>query len=73
METHARTIIKSVTWRAGGLALTVCTAWLITRRADIAASIGVLDTIIKLGAFYAHERVWLRIGYGRRSKPDYEI
>lgn len=73
METHARTIIKSLTWRVGGFAMTVGTAWLITGRADLAASIGAVDTIVKLGAFYVHERLWLKIGFGLRRKPDYEI
>ena len=73
METHARTIMKSVTWRVGGFAITVGTAWLITGRMGVAASIGALDTLFKLGAFYVHERLWLKIGFGRKSRPDYEI
>lgn len=29
-ETHARTIVKSLTWRFGGLLMTVATDWIIT-------------------------------------------
>ena len=73
METHTRTIIKSLTWRIGGLGMTFATAWAITGRPALAASIGVVDTAIKLVAFYAHERLWLKIGFGLRHPPDYEI
>jgi adenylylsulfate kinase len=73
METHARSIAKALTWRVGGLVLTVAVAWIITRRADIAASIGLADTAVKLAAFYIHERVWLKIRFGQQKTPDYEI
>ena len=73
METHARTIIKSLTWRVGGMLLTVAMAWAITRKVEVAASIGAADTAVKLLAFYLHERLWLRIRFGRFRGPDYEI
>ena len=73
METRKRSILKSLTWRAGGLVLTVGTAWLITRRVDVAASIGLVDTAVKLLAFYGHERLWLRIPFGRPRPSEYEI
>ena len=67
MESHARTIAKAVSWRFVGLSLTVATAWAVTRRVDVSASIGLLDSILKVVAFYCHERMWLRIGYGRQT------
>ena len=73
METHARTIVKSLTWRLGGFLLTVGTSWLVTRRVDVATSIGLLDALVKLGAYYGHERLWLRIRFGRLKSSDYEI
>ncbi|MFA6132972.1 MAG: DUF2061 domain-containing protein [Phycisphaerae bacterium] len=65
METHSRTIVKALTYRMMGLLLTVLTAWAITRRADVAASIGIADTVIKIFAFYFHERLWLKIEFGK--------
>jgi uncharacterized membrane protein len=40
---------------------------------DLAARIGVLDTVIKIGAFYIHERLWNRIGLGKQKPPEYQI
>lgn len=73
MESHVRSLVKSATYRLGGLVLTTAIAWAMTGRVDVAASIGVADTLVKLGAFYVHERLWLRIGFGRIKAPDYEI
>lgn len=73
METHVRTIIKSLTWRAAGLLITVTAAWIITRKVEIAASIGVVDTAVKVVAFYLHERMWLKVRFGRLVKADFEI
>lgn len=72
-EGHLRTIVKSLTWRAGGLAMTFGIAWAVTRRLDVAASIGAADTVVKVFAYYAHERLWLRIPFGQSNEPDYEI
>jgi len=72
METHSRSILKALSWRLGGLIVTVSVAWVLTRRMEMAASIGLADTGLKLVAFYVHERVWLRIRFGRKG-ADYEI
>jgi adenylylsulfate kinase len=73
METHSRTIAKALTWRAGGFVMTVAIAWIVTRRADVAASIGVLDTAVKVAAYYFHERLWLKVRFGRKPSAEYEI
>jgi len=72
LESHLRSIVKAVTYRFGGLVVTGLVTLVITRRADLAASVALLDTVAKIGVFYLHERMWLRIGFGRRP-PDYEI
>jgi uncharacterized membrane protein len=73
METHYRSIAKAITWRAGGTIVTGLVAWLLTGSLDLAAKIGILDTLIKIGAFYAHERFWNRVSFGKMKQPDYEI
>lgn len=65
MESHTRTIAKSLTWRITALAITTFVAWLITDKVELAATIGVADAVIKLAAYYSHERAWLKVGYGK--------
>ena len=73
MESHFRSIAKAITWRAGGTVITFAVAWILTREFELAAQIGVLDTAVKLGAFYVHERAWNRLSFGKKKPPEYEI
>lgn len=73
MESHLRSVAKAITWRAGGTVVTFIIAWILTRRFELAAQIGILDTIVKIGAFYAHERLWNRLNFGKKKPPEYEI
>ena len=40
---------------------------------EIAAKIGLLDTAIKLAAFYGHERAWNKSDFGKDRPPEYQI
>ncbi len=73
IETHYRSIVKAISWRAGGTVVTCFVAWLLTGSLDMAARIGILDTAIKIGAFYMHERLWNRLDFGKKKPPEYNI
>lgn len=73
METHYRSVVKALTWRTGGTIVTCFVAWVLTGNLDIAAKIGALDTLIKIGAFYVHERLWNRLNFGKQKQPEYQI
>jgi len=73
VETHLRSILKAITWRTGGTLITCLVAWLLTGNLDLAARIGVIDTLLKVGAFYLHERAWNRLQVGKIEPPEYEI
>jgi uncharacterized membrane protein len=73
VESHFRSIMKAVTWRAGGTVVTFVVAWTMTRSFNLAAQIGLLDTTIKLAAFYIHERIWMKISFGKSKPPEYQI
>ncbi len=69
-DTRTRTLVKALSWRAVACVITVGVAWVVTRRIGIAASVGFADTLVKVGAYYVHERLWLRVRFGQ---PEYEI
>ena len=73
MESHARSIVKTVSYRIFSFFLTAFVVLAITGRPELAATVGLADTVVKLGAFYLHERWWNRIAYGRQAAGDYEI
>jgi uncharacterized membrane protein len=72
-ETRRRTLVKSLSYRILGGLITLGVAFLATGKLTAAATIGIVDALVKLGAFYLHERLWLRIGYGRTHEPEYHI
>jgi adenylylsulfate kinase len=73
VETHFRSILKAVSYRFFGTIVTFGVAFLLTKSFELAAQIGVLDTILKIGAFYFHERLWHRIKIGKIEPIEYEI
>jgi uncharacterized membrane protein len=73
MESHYRSIIKAVTWRAGGTVVTFAVAWAVTGDLTLSAGIGILDSTVKIAAFYFHERLWNRLNFGRLKPPEYQI
>lgn len=74
MESHKRSIAKAVTYRIMGFAMTTAVVYVITKRADLAGGIGLADTVVKLGGYYVHERLWGRFHWGRKPpQNDYQI
>lgn len=73
METHLRSIVKAMTWRVLATAITFSVAWTLTGHIEKAVQIGILDTLIKLGIYYSHERVWNRLQFGKPKPPEYQI
>lgn len=73
MESHIRSIIKALSWRVIATFVTFLVAWIFTGTIDMAIKIGLLDTVIKLGAYYFHERAWIRLNFGKLPQPEYQI
>lgn len=72
-ETKRRSVAKAISWRFFATLITASIVWTFTGRFDFAATVGLLDTGIKLLVYFFHERAWLKISYGRPRLPDYEI
>ena len=73
MESHVRTITKTLSWRFIATLVTFSVAWFATGKLSLAAEIGIADTLVKLGAYYFHERAWIRVKFGKLKKPEYQI
>tara|TARA_B100001013_G_scaffold343957_1_gene272896 strand:+ start:2242 stop:2463 length:222 start_codon:yes stop_codon:yes gene_type:complete len=73
MESKRRSIVKALSWRVVAVLITATVALRITGELAIAIEIGLLDTLIKLFIYYGHERLWLKIPYGKLPPTDYQI
>lgn len=64
METNTRTIMKTVSWRIIATLTTMLLVYLFTGRITLALGIGVLEAVIKMIAYFFHERMWLKLRLG---------
>jgi len=68
-ETNTRSIVKAVSWRLIATCITISIAYLFTGEVAVALEIGGLDMILKLAAYFFHERVWGEIKMGKILHP----
>ena len=69
-ETHARSIVKTISWRFWATLTTVSLVFFFIGEVGIALSIGLLEVIIKMIIYFLHERAWTKIKFGRKEiKP----
>ncbi len=68
-DTRARSLAKAVSYRLLATVVMAAIAWAITRRLAVAAAIAGADSLLKTGLFYAHERLWARVRFGRPDRP----
>jgi len=73
MESHARSIAKAVSYRFLGSAVTGLILFALTRKPGISIIGSAMDVVLKIAAYFVHERIWDRIPYGRSKPPEYEI
>lgn len=63
--THARSLVKGVSWRFFGTMDTIIISYFITGVWASAFAIGGLELITKVGLYYVHERAWGKVKWGR--------
>ena len=66
-DTSVRSLAKAVTWRITGTVDTFLISWMITGQALLASGIALTEILTKVGLFWAHERVWNRIDWGKTT------
>lgn len=65
METRMRSIAKSLVWRVISIIILVIVAYFVTGDVKKTTGITIIFQIILAVIYYAHERVWARISWGR--------
>ena len=66
-ETHARSVLKAISWRVLGTLATTALVFVFTRRLSVSLAVGFLEFLSKIGIFWIHERVWDRLRFGRQE------
>ena len=69
-ESHIRSIIKAVTWRALATLTTMTLVYIFIGDVTIALSVGGIEVFLKMLIYFGHERVWDKIRWGKKEiKP----
>lgn len=77
-EKHYRSLVKGISWRMTGSLDTMIISFLVTGKIKFALTITGVELFTKVFLYYVHERVWLKIPFGKvkdppPDKPSYNI
>jgi len=67
-DTQIRSLAKAVSYRTLGSFVTAAIAWVYTGSIGASAAIGGVDAVSKMAIYFAHERLWARIPFGRKIR-----
>ncbi|QFR48878.1 adenylyl-sulfate kinase [Sulfurimonas lithotrophica] len=72
-DTNKRSIAKGVSWRFFATTTTIIIVYVFFGRLDLAIAAGLLETVAKIGLYWAHERAWFKIKWGRKKIEPFNI
>jgi sulfate adenylyltransferase large subunit len=66
-ETHARALVKAVSWRTTGSLDTFVVTFVISGSTKLAGSVAITEIFTKILIYYGHERLWALVPWGKRQ------
>ena len=65
MDTHKRTLYKTITWRVIATITTVVAIYIWTENVYVSLTAGLVANAAKTIFYYIHERLWNKTNFGR--------
>jgi len=72
-ETNKRSVVKGITWRIIATTTTMIIVYLFFGRLDLAIATGLIESVLKIGLFWVHERAWFKIRWGRAKIEPFNL
>jgi len=72
-ETNKRSIAKGVTWRVIATTTTILIVYYFFDRLDLAIAAGAIETVLKIGLFWMHERTWFKVRWGKKRIEPFNL
>jgi len=72
-ETNKRSIVKGISWRIVATTTTILIVYLFFGRLDLAIAAGLIETVLKVGLYWAHERAWMKIRWGKKRIEPFNL
>ncbi len=72
-ETNKRSIVKGISWRAIATTTTIIIVYFFFGRLDLAIATGMIETVLKIGLFWGHERIWHKVRWGKKKIDPFSL
>jgi len=72
-ETNIRSIVKGISWRVVATTTTILIVYFFFGRLDLAIAAGIIETVLKVGLYWAHERVWQKLRWGKKKIEPFNL
>ncbi len=72
-DTNRRSIVKGISWRVVATTTTIIIVYVFFGRLDLAIAAGLLETVLKVALYWAHERAWFKIKWGRKKIEPFNV
>lgn len=72
-DTNKRSIVKGISWRLLATSTTIIIVYIFFGRLDLAIAAAFIESILKIGLYWAHERVWFQIKFGRKKIEPFNL
>ncbi|HUY62734.1 MAG TPA: DUF2061 domain-containing protein [Candidatus Paceibacterota bacterium] len=69
-ENHARSVLKSITWRVIATIVTLFSVWFYTGALAVSVESTIAVAVISTIAYYFHERAWNHLAWGRVAASE---
>ncbi|MDK9692989.1 MAG: adenylyl-sulfate kinase [Sulfurimonas sp.] len=72
-DTNKRSVLKGLSWRVFATTTTVIIVYIFFGRLDLAIAAGIMETFSKVALYWAHERIWMKIKWGRKKIEPFNL
>ena len=72
-ETNKRSIVKGISWRVIATTTTIAIVYFFFDRLDLAIAAGMIETVLKVGLYWLHERAWFKVRWGRKRIEPFNL
>ncbi|HIP02859.1 MAG TPA: adenylyl-sulfate kinase [Campylobacterales bacterium] len=72
-ETNLRSIVKGISWRFVATGTTIIIVYTFFGRLDLAIAAGLLETVAKVALYWAHEKIWQKIKFGKKRIEPFNL
>ena len=72
-ETNVRSIVKGISWRVVATTTTILIVYFFFDRLDLAIAAGLIETVLKVGLYWAHERIWQKLRWGKKKIEPFNL